>query len=163
MFTTGPGRPFTELSDRTVLLALEEITHTLNGRFPSPVTAASQAQDVLDALFEATDTPPLAVAGSAIAARRILAAFAHEEESANLAGEILADPPKDDQMGGEDLATDLVVLAGVVAFLRLHIGFHFKRSNGRSTVEFRLEQKPLTDGLMASLVRTVLDFFQREQ
>ncbi|MEU6496873.1 hypothetical protein ABZ890_41985 [Streptomyces sp. NPDC046984] len=154
--------PFAELPDRTVLLALEEVAHTLSGRYPTPIASPSEAREVLKALFEAADAPAPTAAGDATVARRVLAAFAREEESAELVGEVLADPPEDDQMGGEDLTTDLVVLAGVIAFLRLHVDFRFKRANGRSTIEFRLGQKPISDGLLTSLVRIVLNLLRRD-
>ncbi|MFG2601429.1 hypothetical protein [Streptomyces sp. NPDC048462] len=66
-------------------------------------------------------------------------------------------------MGGAGLVSDLTVLTGVLTFLRLHVNFRFKRDDGRNTVEFRLEKKPLTDGTLTALVRTVLSLMNREQ
>ncbi|MEU0966406.1 hypothetical protein ABZ357_13670 [Streptomyces sp. NPDC005917] len=152
-----------ELPDRLALLALEEIAYTLSGRYPTCLTRPSEARAVISALFEAADAaPPTAVAMDTAAARRVLAALAQEEASATLVGDVLADPPGDDQMGGDDLTTDMVVLAGVIAFLRLHVDFRFKRANGRSSVDFRIGQKPISEGMLASLARAVLSLLQRD-
>ncbi|MEV4341833.1 hypothetical protein [Streptomyces sp. NPDC049590] len=152
------------LPDRTALLALEETTHALNRTFPTGVTDAVRARRVVEELFAqaGAGAPPPRADDPAAAARRVLAALAREEGARELVEEILADPPEDDQMGGEDLVADLTVLAGVVAFLRLHVSFRFKRDDARNTVEFRLEQKPLTDSTLARLVRTVLSLMGRE-
>ncbi|MER7684516.1 hypothetical protein [Streptomyces sp. NPDC097610] len=163
MSTTDSSRPLAELSDRTVLLSLEEATHTLNSCYPVHVTSPADAHAVLVALFEAAGEPPMpAVVADTSAARRVLAALAREKKSAETVNEILADPPMDDQMGGEDLVLDLVVLAAVIAFLRLHVDFRFKRANGRSEVEFRLEQQPVPEGLLTTLVRAVVSLLQRD-
>ncbi|MYY03909.1 MULTISPECIES: hypothetical protein [unclassified Streptomyces] len=152
------------LPDRTALLALEEVAHELGRTHPTGLTTAYQAQDVLTALFAqaGADSPPLPPDDPAAAARRVLAVLVREEGARNLVEEVLADPPEDDQMGGDDLVTDLTVLAGVIAFLRLHVTFRFKHDDGRNTVEFGLEKKPLNDGTLAALVRTVLSLMNRE-
>ncbi|MGW0737233.1 hypothetical protein [Streptomyces sp. NPDC002851] len=152
------------LPDRTALLALEEMAHELGRTFPTGVANAMQARQVLEELFAqaGAGAPPLQADDPAAAARRVLAALAREEGARELVEEVLADPPQDDQMGGENLVADLTVLAGVLAFLRLHVAFRFKRDNGRNTVEFRLEKKPLTDSTLSTLVRTVLSLMNRE-
>ncbi|MFF5254011.1 hypothetical protein ACFY4K_18450 [Streptomyces leeuwenhoekii] len=152
------------LADRTALLALEEITHELGQKFPTGVATTLQARQVLEELFAqaGVEDAPLRANDPAAAARRILAALAREEDARELAEEVLADPPEDDQMGGEDLAADLTVLAGVVAFLRLHVAFRFKREQGRNTVEFRFEKKPLSNGGLSALAHSVLSLMNRE-
>ncbi|MEU1212549.1 hypothetical protein ACFYSH_14965 [Streptomyces sp. NPDC005791] len=152
------------LPDRTVLLALEEAAHELGRTYPTGLTNAFEAHEVLKALFAqaGAGAPPLRADDPSAAARRVLAALAREEGARKLVEEVLADPPEDDQMGGDDLVADLTVLAGVLAFLRLHVTFRFKRNDSRNTVEFRLEKKPLSDGTLATLVRTVLSLMNRE-
>ncbi|MEW1863140.1 hypothetical protein AB0399_22720 [Streptomyces sp. NPDC088194] len=153
------------LPDRAALLALEEAAHELGRAFPTGVTDTMQAQQVLEELFAqaGAGAPPLRPDDPAAAARRVLAALVREEAARDLVAEILDDPPEDDQMGGEDLLPDLAVLAGVLAFLRLHVAFRFKRDNSRTTVEFRLETKPLSDSALAALVRAVLSLMNRER
>ncbi|MFD8827134.1 hypothetical protein ACFV1C_32885 [Streptomyces sp. NPDC059605] len=152
------------LPDRTALLALEELAHGLGRAFPTGLTNPMQAHEVLTELFAraGVGAPPSRTDDPASAARRVLAALAREEGARELVEEVLADPPEDDQMGGEDLVADLAVLAGVIAFLRLHVSFRFKRDDSRNTVEFRLEKKPLSDGALSSLARTVLGLMNRE-
>ncbi|ROQ66334.1 hypothetical protein EDD93_0738 [Streptomyces sp. 840.1] len=153
------------LPDRTALLALEEAAYELGRTFPTGVANAAEAMQVLQELFTqaGAGTAPSRADDPPAAARRVLAALAREEGARNLVAEILADPPQDDQMGGEDIVSDLTVLTGVLTFLRLHVNFRFKRDNGHNTVEFRLEKKPLTDGTLTALVRAVLSLMNREQ
>lgn len=152
------------LPDRTALLALEEAAHELGRTYPTGLTNVLQAHDVLKELFAQAGAgePPLRADDPPAAARRVLAALAREEGARKLVEEVLDDPPEDDQMGGDDLVADLAVLAGVLAFLRLHVAFRFKRHDGRSTVEFRFEKKPVSDGTLAALVRSVLSLMNRE-
>ncbi|NED81516.1 hypothetical protein G3I76_15635 [Streptomyces sp. SID11233] len=152
------------LPDRSALLALEEAAYELGRTFPTGVTSAPEAMRILQELFTqaGAGAPPSRADDPAAAARRVLAALAGEEGARALVEGILADPPEDDQMGGEDIVADLTVLTGVIAFLRLHVSFRFKRDDGRNTVEFRLEKKPLTDGALTALVRAVLSLMNRE-
>ncbi|MGH4034329.1 hypothetical protein ACQB60_36025 [Actinomycetota bacterium Odt1-20B] len=157
MTTTDIAR----FTDRTVVLALGEITHTLaaSGAEPFPVTDAGQAQEVLCALFAAAglDAPAF---GSGDA-RAVLARLAADEDSAAVSGPVLADPPKDDQMGVLESADHIVVLGAVVAWLRLKVDFRYTRKDGSNSVEFKLSQKPASSGYLAQLAQTVRDFFQQ--
>ncbi|WP_055550416.1 hypothetical protein [Streptomyces kanamyceticus] len=153
----------TRLPDRTVVLALEEITHTLTAAAPTPlpVASAGEAADVIDALFAAArlDPPALGSAGPG-AARAVLARLAADEDSAAVSAPVLADPPADDQMGLAESADHIVVIGAVIAWLRLKVDFRFHRKDGVNEVEFELSQKPPTAGYLQELAQIIKDFFQ---
>ncbi|MGW2224666.1 hypothetical protein [Streptomyces formicae] len=156
----------TRLPDRTVVLALEEITHTLAGAAPTPLPVANavEAADVIDALFAAARLdPPELGAADADAARAVLARLASDEDSAAVSAPVLADPPTDDQMGIAESADHIVVIGAVIAWLRLKVDFRFHRKDGANEVEFELSQQPPTAGYLQELAQIVRDFFQPPQ
>ncbi|WP_399928655.1 hypothetical protein [Streptomyces kanamyceticus] len=154
------------LPDRTVVLALEEITHTLTTSAPAPLPVAGpgEAAAVIDALFSAAGmAPPALSAAGPETARAVLTRLAADEDSAPVAAPVLADPPADDQMGLAESADQIVVIGAVIAWLRLKVDFRFHRKDGANEVEFELSQKPPTAGYLQELAQIIRDFFAPPQ
>ncbi|MDX3569051.1 hypothetical protein [Streptomyces sp. ID05-47C] len=153
-----------QLQDRTVILALEEITYTLAssaGQEPVVDTPA-KATELLDALWAAASVDPVPVTGTdPQTARAVLARLAAEQDSADVCAPVLADPPADDQLSLVDSMNDIVVLAAVVTWLRLKVDFRFTREDERNSVHFEVGQKPASTGFLQELAQTVKDFFQQ--
>ncbi|MFJ5927691.1 hypothetical protein ACIQF6_34355 [Kitasatospora sp. NPDC092948] len=139
------------LTDRQVLLALQELTEDLTAAAATAATAAldhEEAARLLTAFLHHNGqaaTAPLDEAGARAAARRLLATLTEEPACADTAADLLADPPADSRLGGELALTGVVVLAAVVAWLQTKVDIRFKRIDGRTEFEFRL-LKQATDG-----------------
>jgi len=144
------------LTDRQVLLALQELTEDLTTA-AAAATAALDHEEAArlltaflrhngqDAAATLDETGTLDEDAARTAARRLLATLTEEPACADTAADLLTDPPADSRLGGELALTGVVVLAAVVAWLQTKVDIRFKRIDGRTEFEFRL-LKQATDG-----------------
>ncbi|MEU2925804.1 hypothetical protein ABZ636_12265 [Streptomyces sp. NPDC007251] len=153
-----------ELTDRQVILILQEMTEelTAGAAVDTMPLDPEEALLLLDALRgtrpEAQpDAPPAVPEGAAAcaAARRLLAVLADEPAWADLATELLADPPDDSRLGGELAVPGVVVLAGTVAWLQTKVDIRFKRGGGKTEFEFRLGKEAADGSTLRELAAVI--------
>ncbi|MBO8196156.1 hypothetical protein ITI46_31610 [Streptomyces oryzae] len=152
-----------ELTDREVILILQELTEELTAGAAADAMPLDQEEAVLllDALLgtrpeagaKAATVPEGAAACAA--ARRLLAVLAEEPACADLAAELLNDPPDDSRLGGELAVSGVVVLAATAAWLQTKIDIHFKRGGGQTEFEFRLGKEAADGSTLRELAAAV--------
>lgn len=151
-----------ELSDRSVLLALQELTE----EFTADATPDTMPLDQDEAaLLLSTLLRAAGQDGSAVvipdspaaydAARRLLAAFAAEPATAAVAAAVLAEPPTDSRLSGEIAVPGLVVMAAVVTWLQTQVSVHIKRRNDKTEFEFRVAKEAASASTLKELASTV--------
>ncbi|MER6999240.1 hypothetical protein [Streptomyces sp. NPDC000410] len=157
--------PVAQLSDRSVVLSLQEIAQELGDELGSPadsgIADARDAEELLAALFTAAGEPEVAVPadepGAVAAGRRLLELLAEDDVTGELARSVLADPPQDDQLAVNDAVTGVVVLAAVVSWLQTKVSFRFHRDReGRREIEFSAE-KTTDPKVLRQVVRVIRD------
>ncbi|MEU8976599.1 hypothetical protein AB0D11_46980 [Streptomyces monashensis] len=163
MTSPTPFAP-TDLTDREVVLVLQELTEELTTGAAADEMPLDQEEALLllDALrsgrpdSESQAAPALPEGAAACAAaRRLLAVLAEEPAGADFAAELLADPPNDSRLGGELALPGVVVLAGTVAWLQTKVDIRFKRSGGKTEFEFRLGKEAADGSTLRELAATV--------
>ncbi|PJM91453.1 hypothetical protein [Streptomyces sp. CB01373] len=159
--TTSAAHTVGLLSDRSVLLSLQEIAEDIGtadtGRAPLDM---DEAESLLAALLTAGGQPPVAVSGLPeerllSVARGLLARIAADPDTAGPAGVVLADPPADEQMSVESAVTAAVVLGSLVAWLQTKVDIRIKRKEGKSEFEFRLSKPSASTPLLRELSEAV--------
>lgn len=134
-----------ELDDRSVVLAIQYLTEDLSAGSPALARTEAEARLVIAALLaeaRVADADPrllLPVESAAIAAaRRALEAAARDEDIREPAAEILADPPRDEQMSVETVLVSTAVLALLISWLQTKVEFRLHRKGGKTDVEFSI-------------------------
>ena len=151
------------LSDRSVMLALQEITEEL-GAPAAGITDAQDAEELIAALFHAAGHPapqlPHEEAEAAAAGRRLLTLFTEDATTAALTRSVLVNPPEDDQLSSEAAAGAVVLLAAVLSWMQTKISFRFRRDHeGRREIEFRLEKEAAPPQLLRQIAQILRDRF----
>ncbi|MDH6145034.1 MULTISPECIES: hypothetical protein [Kitasatospora] len=155
-----------ELSDREVILALQELTEDLMAGAAPDTTPLDQDEA---ALLLATllrrhgeEVPATLVPGDAAgysAARRLLVTLADEPAYADSVAAVLAEPPTDSRLSADMAVSGVVVLGAVIAWLQTKVEIRFKRAGGKTEFEFRV-RKEAADGTtlrdLASVVSRML-------
>ncbi|MGW7527935.1 hypothetical protein [Streptomyces sp. NPDC054783] len=153
-----------ELTDREVVLVLQELTEELTAGAAADAMPMDQEEAVLllDAVRRArpeaeADAVPALPEGAAAcaAARRLLAVLAEEPTCADFAAELLAEPPNDSRLGGELAVPGVVVLAGTVAWLQTKVDIRFKRGGGKTEFEFRLGKEAADGSTLRELAAVI--------
>jgi hypothetical protein len=147
-----------------VILALQEITEGIGpGEDDSAPQDVDEAAGLLSALVETeglsqADVPLLLVDDdgphSRAAARRLLSYLLQDEDTAAVAGPVVADPPEDGQLAVETAIVGAVVLGALTTWLRTKIDFTIKRE-ARVTFEFHLS-KPSSDPATIRKIVTII-------
>ncbi|MFI8263777.1 MULTISPECIES: hypothetical protein [unclassified Streptomyces] len=159
--TTSAARTVVHLSDRSVLLSLQEIAEDIGTDDTSRAPLdTDEAESLLAALLRAGGQPPVAVSGLPEqrlldVARALLTRIAEDPATAEPARAVLADPPADEQMSVESAVTAAVVLATMVAWLQTKVDIRIKRKEGKSEFEFRLSKPSSSTPLLRELSELV--------
>lgn len=151
------------LSDRTVLLALQELTEELSA--DAAVDSMPLDQDEAALLVgkllhdggqhgDSATVLPDQVAAYA-AARRVLAMLASEPATADVSAAVLRDPPTDSRLSAEIAGPGIVVLAALVTWLQTKVVIHIKRVNGKTEFEFRVAKEAATSATLKELASTI--------
>ncbi|GAA4097897.1 effector-associated constant component EACC1 [Actinomadura miaoliensis] len=156
------------LSDRSVLLSLQELTEDIGPADGADTPSDSnEAQSLVTALLAAGAAPATTPEIAAMpeeqcldAARRLLAHLARDPDTAERTRAVLADPPADEQMSVETAITGAVVLGALVAWLQTKVDIKISRKDGRSQFEFRLTKNPTSPGALRDLAATVTRMLQ---
>ncbi|MEU8816711.1 hypothetical protein [Actinoplanes sp. NPDC048796] len=149
------------LSDRSVLLSLQELAETVGHDVGEIAPDEQEAADLLAALLASTGLPPapataLREEGAAVeAGRRLLGQALRDPDTGAPAAEILADPPGDDQMSVELAVAAAVVLGALVAWLQTKIDIKVSRKDGKTEFEFRATKAATQPALLRQLAETV--------
>src|SRR5688572_10520770 len=150
------------LNDRSVVLALQELTEEIGAAVPEVAPDADDAAALVGALLDAAGLDPATatvVADPASAARRMLDHALHDGDTAEATGRILADPPADEQLSVEAAVTAAVVLGALVAWLQTKVDIRVSRKDGRTEFEFKLAKAatgPATIRRLAEVVAGLL-------
>jgi hypothetical protein len=132
------------LSDRSVLLALQELAEEIGADVAGVAADSDDAAALVAALLDGAGLPRGAVdtlgsaAAATAAARRLLAHTLHDPDTAEPAGQIVADPPADEQMSVEAAVAAAVVLGALVAWLQTKVDIKVSRKDGKNEFEFRM-------------------------
>ncbi|QKG19814.1 effector-associated constant component EACC1 [Actinomadura verrucosospora] len=145
------------LSDRSVVLSLQEITEDLSADRDYAPADVDEARALLDALLAAADRSAAALPErpGEQAARALLTELAADPDTAGRAAAVLADPPADEQLGIEAAATSVVVIAGLVTWLQTKITIRVRHRDGDWEFDFRLDKQPVPASVLRRLADTV--------
>lgn len=149
------------LDDRSVVLAIQYLTEDLSTGDPGMVHTEAEARLVISALLaeaRLADTDPgqfLPGEPAAIAAaRRALAAAAGDEDTQGPTSEILADPPRNEQMAVEVVLASTAVLALLISWLQTKIEFRLHRKGGKTEVEFMIGKQAADAQVIRAIAAT---------
>ncbi|GAA1274432.1 5'-methylthioadenosine/S-adenosylhomocysteine nucleosidase family protein [Streptomyces javensis] len=163
------------LSDRSVLLSLQELTEEIGSADPSRTPMdVDEAQLLIEAVLQASGADhaegvpgaPVGRAPGAVgmlflpapglpAARQLLAQLAEDTETAAVTRTVLADPPADEQMSVEAAAEGAVVLGALVAWLQTKVDIEIKRKDSKTEFTFRLAKQAAPASLLRELAAAV--------
>lgn len=162
-----------DLADRSVLLALQEITEDVGsglgqgaeGNRSRTPADMQEAQELVAEFLRVQGQPDVAVSDlpqdeADAAARRLLALLSSDPDTSDAAAAVLADPPSDEQLSVDSAVTAAVVLGALVTWLQTKIDIRIERKDGRSEFEFRLTKNEAPPGLLnqiASIVSRILN------
>ncbi|WP_328874480.1 hypothetical protein OHT76_32940 [Streptomyces sp. NBC_00287] len=152
-----------DLDERSLLLALQEVTEELTAETPPEALPMDQdeANALLTALLQAgghggTGLAELDEYEQYAAARRVLVALAEDPGTRAAAAPVLADPPADTRLGADLAVPALAAVAGVVAWLQTKVDVRIKRKDGKTEFEFRVVKEAASAGLLKELAGAVL-------
>src|SRR5215472_3248191 len=78
-----------------------------------------------------------------------------ETDTHDLAEDLLADPPSDDQMGIEQIGQHIATLGFLVAFLQTKIAVHVSRAGGKTTFDFNLSKQAASNTVLAKMLSLI--------
>jgi hypothetical protein len=151
------------LSDRSVLLSLQELTQAL----PAPnqdhtVRSDEEARLTLVRLLATTDVANVGPhdilpsdAAAISAGRRLLGLMMVDPDTASAAQEVVSDPPDDEQMSLELAITAAVVLAALIGWLQTKVRLRLKRTEGKTDFEFEINKAAANPQLLQTIATTV--------
>ncbi|TSB24953.1 hypothetical protein [Streptomyces benahoarensis] len=150
------------LPDRSVVLALQEITDDLLDGAPSPARSAEEAAQILGELLGGRPGGGPAAAARLLrdgadapaAARRLLALLAADEDTAATAAPVLDDPPVDEQLAVVEVAGGAVVLFALVTWLQTKVHIKVHRQNRKNTIDFELTKEAIRGRELTELAAT---------
>ncbi|MFC8721048.1 hypothetical protein [Kitasatospora sp. NPDC057198] len=148
------------LSDRSVVLSLQEITEELGDTDPARTPLdADEAQSLVTALMaaggERARTFGIAGEDGRRAARQLLVHLLQDPDTSSRAAEVLSDPPADEQMSVEAALVGTVLLGALVAWLQTKVDIRIHRRDGHTEFDFRLRKEAAPPGLLRELAATV--------
>jgi hypothetical protein len=149
------------LSDRSVLLSLQELAETVGSDVAEVAPDEQEAVELLAALLASTGLPPepataLREEGAAVeAGRKLLGHALLDPDTERPAAEIVTDPPSDDQMSVELAVAAAVVLGALIAWLQTKIDIRVSRKDGKSEFEFRATKAATQPALLRQVAETV--------
>jgi hypothetical protein len=155
------------LSDRSVLLSLQELTEVIDPAVDADRAGAAdldEARELVAALLEAGGVPTDAIAAGTReaatgAGRRLLEHALADPDTAAAAREILADPPQDDQLSVETAIAAAVVFGALVAWLQTKVDIKISRKDGKTEFEFRATKSATPPATLERLARLIAGFF----
>ncbi|MFE1770385.1 hypothetical protein [Streptomyces sp. NPDC059008] len=149
------------LSNRSVVLALQEITEDLLPDGESVARTLEEAEQILVRLLgegAGGDAGPVrlpADEGSALAAgRRLLDLLAADEDTAAAAAPVLEDPPVDEQLAVVEVSAVTVVVFALVTWLQTKVHIKVHRQSRNNTVDFELTKEGMRPRDLAALAQT---------
>jgi hypothetical protein len=151
-----------QLSDRSVALALQEITEELADTNPELFPQDThEAGLLLSALLAQADLPTAGTdPGDLIydrheAARRVLTHLATDPDTAARTRAVIADAPTDEQLSVEAAALAAVVLATTVSWLQTKVDIRIHRHDGRTDFDFSLRKTAASPGTLRRVAEIV--------
>ncbi len=150
------------LSNRSVVLALQEITEDLLPEGESVARTLEEAGQILARLLDEAAGGGASGAvrlpsdeGSALAAgRRLLDLLAADEDTAAVAAPVLADPPVDEQLAVVEVSAVTVVVFALVTWLQTKVHIKVHRQSRKNTVDFELTKEGVKSRDLAALAQT---------
>lgn len=152
--------PINNLSDRSVVLALQEFTEV---GAPLPMESQSEARQLIESLLAVG--PPSGKAQldeilnsdetALTVARRLLHMTAEDPDTGAVIADITSEPPRDDQMAADVAITSVVVLAALVSWLQTKIEIKVQRKDGKVDFVFHLLKAKSSDGTIQSIIETI--------
>jgi hypothetical protein len=145
-----------QLSEREVTLVLQHLAGELpaTGERVNAVADTDGATAVLQAFVAEAERqgisagePPAAGSG-----RAAIELALSDEQTRELAEELVADPPQDDQMGIVELAPHLAALGFFVTFLQTRFSVSISRSDGKTKVKVEFGKEALPVEQIAKLL-----------
>ncbi|MFI5915220.1 hypothetical protein [Dactylosporangium sp. NPDC051541] len=150
---------FQELSDRSVVLALQELAAELP---MGPVRSEDDARAVVGELLRIADvaapdpdTLLQAEPEANAAARRALALAVRDPDLGPAAAALVADPPADEQLAVDLLIAGGAVLAVLLGWLQTKMDLRISRKDGRTEFSFRLGKAAASPELLQSVAGTI--------
>jgi hypothetical protein len=149
------------LSDRSVLLSLQELAETLGTDVAAVAPDEQSAVELMNALLAEAGVPagdPTALDDGAVAVaagRRLLGQALTDPDTGGPAAEIVADPPADDQMSVELAIAAAVVLGALIAWLQTKVDIKVSRKDGKTEFEFRATKAATDPALLRHVAETV--------
>lgn len=167
MTTSTTSDAFDSLSDRSVILSLQELAEDIID--PDPTRTPSdpdEAQALVNALLAAdatsTSTPQIVAMPETEClqvARQLLAHLVQDPDTAIPAKKILLDPPAAEQMSVETAVNAAAVLGALIAWLQTKVDIKITRKQGKSEFEFRLTKNPTSTSILRDLAAVVARLF----
>ncbi|GAB7193422.1 hypothetical protein NUM3379_41320 [Kineococcus sp. NUM-3379] len=160
--TAGEPASVDRLDDATVLSALQELTEELRNRLPEDqrraVATAEDARLALAAWLGGStpqlvgDTRPLDRDAALAASRELLRAAVEDPGTADLAQDLVADPPENEQMALAGGLEVLIVVAALVTLLQTRVNVRVERKDGRSDFTVEVGKEAAESSLVEQLV-----------
>lgn len=152
--------PIDELDDRAVVLAVQYLAEDLRRDEPTIVRTEAEARLVISALLtqahvantDPSDLLPTEPAALA-AARRALVAASADTGAQEMTAELLAEPPRDEQMSVEAVLASSSVFALLIAWLQTKVKLRIHRKDGKTEVDFTIS-KQAADGQVLRAIAT---------
>jgi hypothetical protein len=153
----------TDLSDRAVVLVLQELTEDLSEA--PQITSPEEARLAITSLVaasgqEGTIHLPESEEEAVAAGRRLLAHAALDEDAAPIVQTLTDNPPADDQLAVETALATVVVIAAVIAFLQTKISFKIHRDEKGTRVDFEVLKKSTSDPILHKIIDILVDVFR---
>ncbi|MGW7238460.1 hypothetical protein [Streptomyces sp. NPDC054804] len=158
-----------DLSERSVLLSLQEITEMM-GPWPEDAPQdLDEAATLLSELLvlvapEAADLPWQMLRNeeaARAAAPRILLHLLQDADTSQAAQDVISDPPSDNQMAVEAAHAGAVVVSVLVAFLTTKVRFRIRGDRGRSMkYDFEVNKEAVDGKTLQQLVLLIIEWFK---
>lgn len=154
----------TSLSDRTVVLSLQEISESLGAAGPpDALRGPSEAESLIRAILSLNaatagpvDIPVLNDQDSALsAARRLLQLAVDDPDTSAISEVVLEEPPVDEQMSVEAAVVGVVVLAALIGWLQTKVDIRITRAEGNVDFDFRVAKKASSEETIRHIVDSV--------
>jgi Effector Associated Constant Component 1 len=156
------------LSDRSVVLSLQELTEDVGHTDPARMPLDSDEAQALVSTLLAADagavaTPEIAAMSEKqclTVARRLLAHLVEDPDTAVQTRAVLSDPPADDQMALETAITGAVVLGALITWLQTKVDIKITRKDGKSEFELRVTKNATSTRVLRDLAAIVSRLLQ---
>ena len=153
------------LSDRSVTLALQELAEEFRSGDDGPRTDA-EAQQLVESLLASGGYEGSSVGdilnseeAASIIARRLLEVAVEDPDVGDIASEIVAEPPTDEQLAVETAVTGVVVLAALITWLQTKVDIRIRRKEGKTDFDFHLTKGASSERTVQSVAQVVTRIF----